>query len=108
MDKKSEIKGNIYITNDSLFSYDNYQKGNRRIVAINDDTSNMQVVKIKGLYDENGKLRKNLPPIDNYSCLTKPSGIENRIYVKTSKNKAIVEYKLKKTNCKLNETDMKK
>lgn len=106
--RKRYILGKIYITNDSLFSKDGYKKANRRIVAINNDKNQMQVVKIKGLYDKNGNLRKNVTPIENYSCLTKPSGIDKTIYKQTARKNPITETRLKKTNCRLNKWDIKK
>ena len=69
--RKKYIRGKIYITNDSLFSRDGYKKSNRRVVAVNNNKKRMHVVKIKGLYDKNGKRRKNLIPIENYEGLTK-------------------------------------
>ena len=96
--KKRYIKGRIYIINDSLVSRDNYSKPNRRVVAVNNDKNNVHIMKIKGLYDKNGNMRKNLIPIENYNCLTKPSGIEKKVHRKTSRNKLILESRLKKQN----------
>lgn len=106
--RKKYIRGKIYVTNDSLFSRDGYKKKNRRVVAVNNDKNRMHVVKIKGLYDDNGKRRKNLIPIEHYEILTKPSGIHPYVYKKNKWGKAIKERKLHKTNVRLNKWDMKK
>ncbi len=106
--RKKYIRGKIYITNDSLFSYDGYSKKNRRIVAINNDRNSMKVLKIKSLYDKKGKLRKNLIPIEKYPDINKISGIDKKIYSRTSRNKKIKENKLKKTKSRLNKWDLKK
>lgn len=106
--RKKYIKGKIYITNDSVFSRDHYSKSGRRVVAINNDKEKMHVVKIKGLYDGNGVLRKNLIPIEKYSVLNKKSGIDPFVHKKTKYNKSIREDKMIKTNVRLNKWDMKK
>ena len=106
--RKRHIRGKVYITNDSLFSYDRYSKSGRRIVAVNNDKNNMQVVKIKGLVDSKGKKRKGLLPIESNAALSKPSGIDPRVYKKTARGQPIVEQKLKKTGVRLNKWDIKK
>ena len=106
--QKRYIRGKIYITNDSVFSRDNYSKSGRRVVAINNDRQNMHIVKIKGLYDDNGNLRTNLIPIEHYSVLDKKSGIDPFVHKKTRYNKPIRESKMRKTNVRLNKWDMKK
>ena len=106
--RKRYIKGKIYITNDSVFSRDNYSKSGRRVVVINNDRQNMHVVKIKGLYDSNGNLRKNLIPIEHYSVLDKKSGIDPYVFIKTKWHSSIKENKMHKTNVRLNKWDMKK
>lgn len=106
--RRRYMRGKIYITNDSLFSRDGYKKKNRRVVAVNNDKNHMHVVKIKGLYDGNGKRRKNLIPIEHYEGLTKLSGIHPFVHKKTKRNTPIKESKLRKTNVRLNKWDMKK
>ena len=106
--RKRYIQGNIYITNDSVFSRDNYSKAGRRVVAVNNDKYKMHVVKIKGLYDSNGNRRTNLIPIERYSVLHKESGIDPFVHKKTKYNKPILESKMKKTNVRLNRWDMQK
>lgn len=106
--RKKYIRGKIYITNDSLFSRDNYQKSNRRVVAINNNKNRMHIVKIKGLYDKTGKIRKNLIPIEHYKGFTKKSGIDPYVYKSTKRNSPIKESKLHKTNIRLNKWDMHK
>ena len=106
--RKRYIRGKIYITNDSLFSHDRYSKSGRRIVAVNNDRKNMHVVKIKGLTDSQGNRRNGLIPIEKNSVLTKPSGLERKVYTKTARGKPIIEQKLKKTGVRLNKWDMKK
>ncbi len=106
--RRRYIKGRIYITNDKYFSRDGYKKANRRVVAVNNNPEEMHVVKIKSLYDKNGKKRKRLIPIENYPCLTKKSGIYPRVYKKTSWGKPIKAKKMTNTNSRLNKWDMKK
>lgn len=106
--RKRYIKGRIYLINDSLVSRDNFSKPNRRVVAINNDVNNVHIVKIKGLYDSSGNMRSNLIPIENYSCLTKPSGIHPKVYKRNKWGKPIVEKKMTKTTSRLNKWDMKK
>lgn len=106
--RKKYIRRKIYVTNDSLFSRDGYKKKNRRVVAVNNDKNRMHVVKIKGLYDDNGKRRKNLIPIEHYEVLTKKSGVDPFVHKNTKWNTPIKESKLRKTNIRLNKWDMKK
>lgn len=106
--RKRYLKGKIYIVDDKIFSTDNYSKPGRRVVVFNNDKNKLHVVKIKGLYDSNGKRRKGLIPIENYNSLTKPSGIDPHVYKKTKYYKPIKENKLIKTNSRLNKWDMKK
>lgn len=105
--RHKSIKGRIYIINDSLLSRDGYWKQNRRVVAINNNKRRVHVMKIKSLYDKNGKMR-NLIPIENYNCLTKPSGIEKRVYNTTRFKTPIREKKMFRTNSRLNKWDMDK
>lgn len=106
--RKRYIKGKVYITNDSVFSRDGYNKPGRRVVAVNNDRQHMHVVKIKGLYDGTGKKRSNLIPIEHYDVLYKPSGIDPFVHKVTKHNKPIKETKLTKTKARLNKWDMKK
>ena len=106
--KKKKLRGNIYIINDSLVSRDRYSKANRRVVAVNNNPNKLRIVKIKSLYDSNGKKRKGLIPIKIYPCMYKRSGIDKHVYYKTSKNKPIQETKMKKTRYRLNKRDMKR
>ena len=106
--RKRYIRGKVYITNDKVFSRDHYGKTGRRVVAVNNDRQNMHVVKIKGLYDANGNRRKNLIPIEHYSFLSKPSGIDPFVHKKTIYNTSIRESKMRSTNVRLNKWDMKK
>ena len=54
----------------------------------------MHIVKIKGLYDSKENIRSDLIPIESYSVLTKKSGIDPFVH--------------KKTNVRLNKSDMLK
>ena len=106
--RKRYPKGRIYIADDKIFSRDNYSKQGRRVVAVNNNKNALHVVKIKGLYDDQGNKRKNLIPIENYNVLTKPSGIDPYVYKKTKYYKPIKEKKLIKTNARLNKWDLRK
>ena len=106
--RKRYPKGRIYIADDKIFSRDNYSKQGRRVVAVNNNKNALHVVKIKGLYDNQGNKRKNLVPIEHYNVLTKPSGIDPYVYKKTKYYKPIKEKKLIKTNARLNKWDLKK
>ena len=100
--KKKYIKGKVYIINDSLVSYDKFNKPNRRVVAINNDKNNMHIVKIKGLYDKNGNKRLKLIPIEKYNFLSKESGIDPKVHKKTRWGTSIRESKLYDINSRLN------
>ena len=108
--KKGEriIFGYIYKINDDLVSYDNYSKADRRIVVVNNNPHRIRFVKIKGLYDDSGKRRKRVLPISRYYCLDKPSGIDKRVYKKTARGQPIKESFLRKTNYRLNRSDLPK
>ena len=106
--RKRYIRGKIYITNDKLFSKDKFAKSGRRVVAVNNDKNALHVVKIMGLYDKNGNLRKALIPIEHYEGFTKPSGIHPFVFTRTRWGAPIKENKLKKTNIRLNKWDLKK
>lgn len=106
--RKRYNRGRIYITDDSLFSRDGYSKKNRRVVALNENKNRMHVAKIKGLYDDQGKKRKKLIPIEKYPDIRKPSGIYPHVYRTTAKGAPIKASKMKKTNTRLNKWDMRK
>ena len=106
--RKRYIKGKVYITNDSVFSRDGYNKPGRRVVAVNNDRQRMHVVKIKGLYDGSGNRRPKLIPIERYNVLHKPSGIFPFVHKQTAKGYPIRESKMKKTKARLNKWDMEK
>lgn len=84
-----------------------HSKSNRRVVALNNDRSNVHVRRITSLYGSNGK-RKNVIPIEKYPDIPKFSGIEKKTFRKTLRGKPIKESLLKKTNTRLNKWDQKK
>ena len=106
--RKRYIKGRVYLVDDKLLSRDGYSKQNRRVVALNNNKSQVKLAKIKSLYDANGNRRKNLIPIEKYPNIQKPSGVYTYVYRKTKWNTPIKEKKLVKTNVRLNKWDMNK
>ena len=72
------------------------------------DKDNMEVWRIFSLYDKNGNLRKRLIPIEKYSDIPKPSGVENKTFRNTVNRKPIEEKYLGKTKTRLNKWDMLK
>lgn len=104
--RKRYIKGRVYLINDHLLVKNS--KSNRRIVAMNNDKENMAVRRISSLYDKNGNKKDRLIPIEKYADIPKYSGVENKTFHKTLRNKPIKEKYLKKTNTRLNKWDMKK
>lgn len=104
--RKRYITGRVYLTNDNLLV--NYSKGNRRVVALNNDKENMHVRRITSLYDKSGNVKKNVIPIEKYPDIRKPSGIEMRTFRKTRYNKPINENFLIKTKTRLNKWDRAK
>lgn len=106
--KNRTIEGRVYITNDALFSNDGYRKSGRRIVVINEDKNEAVVCKIKGIKRPDGSIREKLIPIERYSCLTKDSGVDPKVYKKTRRGNNIEVSKMKKTTTRLNKWDMKK
>ncbi len=106
--KKRYQEGKIYITNDSLFSHDGYSKANRRVVVLNNDKTQATVCRIKALKDKDGKVREKLIPIENYPCLTKPSGVEPYLKKQTVRGSKFNVNKMKPTTSRLNKWDMKK
>lgn len=103
--RKRYIRGKVYIANDHLFV--KYSKSNRRVVALNNDRNNMEVRRITSLYDENGN-KKDVIPIEKYSDIPKPSGVEKKTFRKTLRGKPIKEKYLRKTKTRLNKWDMAK
>ncbi len=103
--RKRYIKGRVYTVNDHVLV--RFSKGNRRVVALNNDKNNMHVRRIMSLYDKNGK-RRNLIPIEKYPDIRKPSGIEKRTFRKTISGKPIQERYLTKTRTRLNRWDRTK
>ena len=106
--RKKHIQGRVYKLNDHVLVH--FSKGNnqyRRVVALNNDKSNMHVRRIMSLYDKNGK-RRDLILIEKYPDIPKASGIEKRTYRKTASGKPIQEKYLTKTKTRLNKWDRKK
>lgn len=103
--RKRYIRGKVYIINDRLLV--KFSKGNRRIVALNNDKNRMDVRRITSLYDDNGN-KKDVIPIEKYPDIPKPSGVEKKTFRKTLSGKPIQEKYLKKTNTRLNKWDMNK
>lgn len=106
--KKRYLEGRIFITNDRLFSNDGFNKGNRRVVVLNNDKSEAVICKIKSLKDKEGNLRQKLIPIERYPCLTKPSGVDPNLRKRTNKGGKINLQKMQPTASRLNKWDMKK
>ena len=104
--KKRFIKGQVFYINDNLLT--NYSKPHRRVVVVNDDPTNAHVMRIMGLHDDNGSLRKNLVPIERYNFMTKPSGVERKIYKTTRRGNPIQTRYMRKANARLNKWDMAK
>lgn len=105
---KRNIKGKIYLINDSLVSHDKYSKPNRRVVAINNNKNQVHIVKIKSMYDKNGNKRIHLIPIERYSFINKESGIDPKVYKKNRWGKPIKASKMYDINARLNKWDLKK
>lgn len=103
--KKRYITGKVYILNDHVLV--KYNKGNRRVVVLNNDRDKMDVRRIMSLFDTNGK-RRDLIPIEKYPDIPKQSGIEKRTFHKTVSGKPIQEKYLTKTKTRLNKWDRKK
>ena len=104
--RKRYIRGKVYFTNDKLLVGGKGKK--RRVVSMGNDKNNMEVRRISSLYDKNGNLKERLIPIEKYSDIPKPSGVEDKTFRKTFKGKAINEKYLTKTNTRLNKWDMNK
>ena len=106
--RRRYLRGKIFITNDSVFSQDNYRKGGRRVVALNNDENRLHVVKIKGLYDDKGNRRDYLIPIEHYEGFTKVSGVDPYVHKKTKWRSDIKARKMVATNVRLNKWDLAK
>lgn len=104
--RKRHIVGKVYITNDKILVGGKGKK--RRVVSMGKDKNNMEVRRISSLYDKNGNLKERLIPIEKYSDIPKPSGVEDKTFRKTVSGKSINEKYLTKTNTRLNKWDMKK
>lgn len=100
--RKRYILGRVYILNDHVLV--RFHKGNRRVVALNNDRNAMHVRRIMSLYDNNGK-RRDLIPIEKYPDIPKKSGIERRTFRVTVKGLPIKEKYLVKTKTRLNKWD---
>ena len=68
----------------------------------------MAVRRISKLYDENGKRKKNLIPIEKYPDIPEPSGVEVKTFRETKWGEPIQEKYLGKTKTRLNKWDMKR
>ena len=104
--RKKSIVGRVYYLNDHTLVKNS--KSKRRVVAMNNDRDNMHVRRIFSLYDNNGKKRENLIPIEKYPDIRKPSGVEPKTFRKTLRGKPIMENRLQRTNTRLNKWDMYK
>ena len=102
--RKRHIRGNVYITNDKILVGGRGKK--RRVVSMGNDKDNMAVRRISTLYDNNGNRKQGLIPIEKYSDIPKPSGVEVKTFRKTINNKPIEEKYLIKTSTRLNKWDM--
>lgn len=104
--RKRYIKGKVYITNDKILVGGKGKK--RRVVSMGNDKNDMAVRRIISLYDKNGNLKLRLIPIEKYPDIPKESGVENKTFRKTVRNKPIQEKHLVKTNTRLNKWDMQR
>lgn len=104
--RKRYIKGKVYITSDKVLVGGKGKK--RRVVSMGNDKENMAVRRISSLYDENGNKREQLIPIEKYSDIPKPSGVEPKTFRKTVSGKPIQEKYLGKTKTRLNKWDMER
>ena len=104
--RKKYIKGRVYITNDKILVGGKGKK--RRVVSMGNDRNNMAVRRISSLYDEKGKHRKNLVPIEKYRDIPKQSGVEMKTFRKTVIGRPIEEKYMRKTDTRLNKWDMER
>ena len=104
--RRRYIKGKVYFTNDKILVGGKGKR--RRVVSMGNDKRKMEVKRIFSLYDKNGKKRERLIPIERYTDIPKPSGVEDKTFRKTISGKPIDERYLTKTTTRLNKWDMKK
>ena len=104
--RKKYIKGRVYITNDKMLVGGKGKK--RRVVSMGNDRNQMDVRRISSLYDEKGKQRKNLVPIERYRDIPKQSGVEMKTFRKTVTGRPIKEKYMYKTDTRLNKWDMER
>lgn len=104
--RKRYIRGKVYYTNDRVLVGGKGKK--RRVVSMGNDKNNMAVRRVSSLYDENGKKRVNLIPIEKYPDIPKASGVEPKTFRKTKSGKPIREKYLTKTKTRLNKWDMER
>lgn len=102
--KKRYIKGRVYFTDDKVLVGGKGKK--RRVVSIGNDRNNMAVRRISSLYDERGRKRENLIPIEKYPDIPKISGVERKTIRKTVSGKPLQEKYMRKTQTRLNKWDM--
>lgn len=102
--RKRYIKGNIYITNDSILRKTKSKK--RRVVATNNDKNHVIVKRI--LTAKKGRNSRKGTPIERYPDVPKASVVENRSYKRTISGKPISTSKMRKTKSRLNKFDRKK
>ena len=104
--RKRYIKGRVYFTNDKILVGGRGKK--RRVVSMGNDKNNMALRRILTLHDEHGNQKYVLIPIEIYSDIPKPSGVEVKTFHKTVSDKPIEEKYLTKTKTRLNKWDMKR
>ena len=104
--RKRYITGKVYITNDKVLVGGRGKK--RRVVSMGNNKNKMEVRRILSLFDNNGNKREHLIPIEKYSDIPKPSGVEVKTFRKTVSGKNIQEKYLTKTQTRLNKWDMSK
>lgn len=104
--RKHYIKGKVFVTNDKVLVGGKGKK--RKVVSMGNDKNNMAVRRISSLYDNNGKKKERLIPIEKYPDIMKASGVENKTFRKTKSGKPIQEKYLGKTKTRLNKWDMQK
>lgn len=104
--RKRYIKGKVYVTNDKVLVGGKGKK--RKVVSMGNDKNNMAVRRISSLYDNKGKKKEWLIPIEKYPDIPKVSGVEDKTFRKTVSGKPIQEKYLGKTNTRLNKWDMDK
>ena len=102
--RKRYIKGKVYVTNDKVLVGGKGKK--RKVVSMGNDRDHMAVRRISSLYDQNGKKKDRLIPIEKYPDISKPSGVEDKTFRQTVSKKPIQEKYLGKTNTRLNKWDM--